>query len=338
MLIKLGLKVAVLAMAAWVGSQALYRGDRVAIDRSCKGCGPGKMGGRADYDVESGINWTQRVRYKGQVRATRNQFSSSPQPKRATTRKQAPTLAPSEAPSDSKEPSSFDNCYIITLERDTRRVAHVRNQVDNDFPGASIYWAIDGKNVTDNQIAAWQDEGFLGKRLTGFMDPAKPVGKPKISCLMSHVRLWQQLLQEPRDDAFYFILEDDTSPSLDFHTRYFEVLQELSDLSWDWVYLAIHPTWRHGNTLKIPGKTVINKAPRMVGNAGYLLSKRGAAKLMKKMFPCSLPKDQAIRILIQNNELEAYIVKTDLILVLGQQGQGFNKKLNRTFPSNIWPK
>lgn len=60
---------------------------------------------------------------------------------------------------------------------------------------------------------------YLAKRLSGLMDPTKVVGKPKIACLMSHVRLWEQLVCDPSPDAFYLILEDDVYVAADFHER-----------------------------------------------------------------------------------------------------------------------
>jgi GR25 family glycosyltransferase involved in LPS biosynthesis len=120
------------------------------------------------------------------------------------------------------------------------------------------------------------------------------------------------------------------------------VLKDLKGIAWDWVYLAIHPTFKRLNKLALEGKDFINQAPRMVGNAGYLISKRGAKKLLDLMFPCSLPKDQAIRILVVDRKIDAYIVKTDLVGVKGQQGMGFKGGLDRdpsrVFQSNIWNK
>ena len=97
-----------------------------------------------------------------------------------------------------------------------------------------------------------------------------------------------------------------------------------------------------GNKLVLDGKSYINQAPRMVGNAGYLLSRDGARKVLKLALPCSQPKDQAIRILVTSRQIDAYIVKTALIGVKGQQGEGFSKSLrndpSRVFKSNIWEK
>lgn len=68
------------------------------------------------------------------------------------------------------------------------------------------------------------------------MAPDTPVGKAKSACLMSHVRLWERLVEQPgADDSFYMILEDDTVPSADFSARFPDVLAELADQPWDWV-------------------------------------------------------------------------------------------------------
>ena len=60
------------------------------------------------------------------------------------------------------------------------------------------------------------------------------------------------------------------------------------------------------------------------------------------MLPCSEPKDQAVRILVRDKKLDAYIVKRQLIAVKGQQGRGFegSKKADptRIWKSNIWDK
>ena len=53
------------------------------------------------------------------------------------------------------------------------------------------------------------------------------------------------------------ILEDDVFPTADFDQRYPMVLRDLEGVDWDWVYLAIHPTWRHLNKLEVdPASTL----------------------------------------------------------------------------------
>ena len=59
----------------------------------------------------------------------------------------------------------FNNTFIITLGRDAGRVAHTSDQAKTVFPGASIFWAYDGKDVDQTQIEQWQEEGYLNKTM-----------------------------------------------------------------------------------------------------------------------------------------------------------------------------
>jgi GR25 family glycosyltransferase involved in LPS biosynthesis len=128
-------------------------------------------------------------------------------------------------------------------------------------------------------MAAWREEGYIPEqRLLQSQMKHFPA---KISCLMSHVRVWEQLAEETDPDAFYLIIEDDAYPAPGFEARYKGVLNELRGVAWDWMFLAIHPNFAKYNHIAVDGKNLINHAPPMVGNAGYLLSRRGALKLMR---------------------------------------------------------
>ena len=48
----------------------------------------------------------------------------------------------------------------------------------------------------------WQRDKYLGRTLKRSMDPNQPVGRPKIACLMSHVRVWEQLANDPDPDKY----------------------------------------------------------------------------------------------------------------------------------------
>lgn len=235
----------------------------------------------------------------------------------------------------------FNNTFIITLGRDTARVVHVRNQTENVFPGASIFWAYDGQNLTQAQITQWQVEGYLNATFEelSIMNPSKPIGRAKIACFMSHIRLWERLTAEPADDAFYMVMEDDVLPSEDFHTRYPLVLAELADQPWDWVHLHIHPRFASSNRAAIPGKQLINRAIKQWASHGYLISKRGARKLLKLMLPVSAPKDTSFDLLLSMDFIEAYMLKEALVASIGQLTSEFHKDIatnpDLVFRSNI---
>lgn len=231
----------------------------------------------------------------------------------------------------------FNNTFFVTLRRDAARVAHVASQIEHVLTGASILWAFDGRNISDGQIDHWKSDGYirtnLDIQLGSQMDPSTHVGSAKIGCLMSHVQLWERLASEPHNDAFYMVLEDDTITTADFDTRYPKLLAELDDLPWDWVFLYVHPMFASKNIYSIPGKQLLNRGVAQWGSQGYLVSKRGARKLLDLMLPCPIPNDMALAQLITDKKIQAFITKESLIQNIGQlKGRG----TLGTFGSNIW--
>lgn len=147
-------------------------------------------------DVASGIDWVSRAAFKaGVAAATRDvqrkhehlvvsgsdtpSVSSMVESKDSKCAAQAATALASPPPSASHPHGnitaesatatpSYNNCYVVTLQRDTVRVEHIRNLTSTDLRGGHIVWAIDGRNVSDAQVNTWQQEGYVwhaGKHL-----------------------------------------------------------------------------------------------------------------------------------------------------------------------------
>jgi GR25 family glycosyltransferase involved in LPS biosynthesis len=157
------------------------------------------------------------------------------------------------------------------------QIEHTQIEHSNKKTG----WAIDIRNVSAATTAAWRVEGYIPEH-DEFEYQMKRY-PAKVACLMSHTRVWEQLAEEANPDAFYLILEDDANPIPGFDAQYKGVLKELRGEDWDWVFLSIHPRFAKLNTNVIDGKMLINRAPPMVGNAGYLLSRQGAHKLLRQV-------------------------------------------------------
>ena len=69
------------------------------------------------------------------------------------------------APLDFKTALDFRNAYIITLKRDEVRTEHVVNLTKSTFFNSNIYWAIDGKNISDATITQWKRQKYLANNL-----------------------------------------------------------------------------------------------------------------------------------------------------------------------------
>ena len=183
--------------------------------------------------------------------------------------------------------TTFNNTFIVTLQRDVARVSLVIN-VTNVLKGSNIVWAIDGKHPSiETMIGTWTSQHYIAKNLKHLMDPRYSFGKAKIACLMSHLRVWEHLAHNPDAESYILIMEDDAYPEPGFATKLQKVLGELKSLpvQWDWVYLSVHPRFAHLNTKNISCMQYINLSPRMVGNAAYLLSRQGARKILTQAVP-----------------------------------------------------
>ena len=139
-------------------------------------------------DVASGIDWVSRAAFKAGVAAATRDVrrkhehlqSGSDAPSVSmlavsTASKcaaQAATALASPPPSASHahgrfmaegatSTPSYNNCYVVTLQRDAVRVEHIRNLTSTDLRGGHIVWAIDGRNVSDKQVDTWQQEGYV---------------------------------------------------------------------------------------------------------------------------------------------------------------------------------
>lgn len=73
----------------------------------------------------------------------------------------AAVLEGDTAAADGTAAVPYNNCYVVTLQRDALRTEHVRNLTSVDLRGGNIVWAIDSVNVLDEQIVTWQHEGCV---------------------------------------------------------------------------------------------------------------------------------------------------------------------------------
>jgi GR25 family glycosyltransferase involved in LPS biosynthesis len=127
-----------------------------------------------------------------------------------------------------------------------------------------------------------------------------------IGCYLSHRNFWQDTLKSPF--GFQIVLEDDVVVADDFMDRIQEVLQELEDCeetrngNWDVVLLGalgcVHPEGKHGvnriaDFMAGGGRKRRLVTPhchvprRPMGMHAYLLSKKGAEKLVRQAWYAS---------------------------------------------------
>ncbi|BES98196.1 Glycosyltransferase family 25 (LPS biosynthesis protein) [Nesidiocoris tenuis] len=164
-----------------------------------------------------------------------------------------------------------------------------------------------------------EDVENMGVRLMpGYKDPfhKRPMKKGEIGCFLSHYFLWDEVRSKGYELAA--ILEDDVRFEPFFNQKMRSLLQEVRNLSfeWDLIYLG-RKKLEEKNEEAVEGTNHLVWAGYSYWTLGYLLSARGAAKLiaanpMKNL----LPVDEYLPILYDkhpSDEWKSFYPRRDLV-------------------------
>jgi glycosyl transferase family 25 len=191
-------------------------------------------------------------------------------------------------------PSKPPKVNVINLDRDGDRWTAVFDELTSaGVPAGAIqrFPAVHGKNLTRMELEA--DCTALARR---FCTPGM------LGCFLSHRNLWLKILREP--EPYQMVLEDDVIPVSDFPTRVQQCLEELqrhpqTAETWDVLLLGafscVHPDQRYGMFRVQAILLGDGRKPRFVtphchvphrplGTFGYILTKRGARKLLQRAY------------------------------------------------------
>jgi GR25 family glycosyltransferase involved in LPS biosynthesis len=196
---------------------------------------------------------------------------------------------------------------VILLLRDVKRVEHVETHVKPKLKAMKIFPAIDA--MTPDAIDNFVQEYHI--------PILQPIRAGKIGCAFSHISVWRELLQSLNPS--YMILEDDVQPSIDYNDLMIPVLKELP-VTFDILFLYVSPKfYRNDDTIQLPGKNYINKGYYTEDVSAYIISRKGARKLLRKFKAIKEPLDIMITKEIMNDEIEAYTTKKMLFENIGQK-------------------
>jgi GR25 family glycosyltransferase involved in LPS biosynthesis len=164
--------------------------------------------------------------------------------------------------------------YVLNLDR---RPDRWEDFVKNNSHGLKFlnyerFSAVDGniiKNTTQLQ------------RIFNNNDYNMKVGM--VGCLMSHVKMYIQLIYSEYD--MFCIFEDDIEISSNFQNKFLNIMKQLKSVDWDLVYLGHHERNKTENNLTsmpIIQKTNVYQSFKLSlgGTTGYLITKKGAQKLL----------------------------------------------------------
>jgi glycosyl transferase family 25 len=234
--------------------------------------------------------------------------------------------------------------FIITLKTELDRVRWVKSHIlaqISDICCSQLYFAIDGRKMTVQEIRWWIDNNYLKENYKHNPGAGIPFRQGQVGCALSHIRIWERILQEQIPVAC--ILEDDAKITNDNITETLnQVVRELP-ADWDHCNLYHHPKFAkrlNDPTLHLQDHPLIMKAVPMWGTVGYLISQRGVKKLLRYTKPIFNTIDEMIKDLITKNLIKSYMIKVPPIDTIGHtvsnQTQPPPHLTGTTLQSTIW--
>ena len=132
------------------------------------------------------------------------------------------------------------------------------------------------------------------------------VGKGTIGCALSHYSLWKWLVEHPEMDRL-LIFEDDARP-IDSYS--IEMLEKTINSVSEFDIISFGYTTIRGNIEEYNEYVDKFLGGEFFGLQGYLVSRRGAQKLMKNMFPIEFQVDSYIGYIAKfDPEFKLYFTK-----------------------------
>ena len=205
------------------------------------------------------------------------------------------------------------NFYVISLRNDRDRNTHINSIRHSLLPELKILEAIDGTTIDPKFINFLLSKGVLTRRIT------TQYSRGTIGCYLSHVKMWTTIRKHKLQDTV--ILEDDFTINSDFKSRISDICEELPH-DYDICYLFYHPFcykyYKNFNKFEISDKTTIRHYVPTWGLVGYMLSYRGAVKLLELCNTMSGPVDNMVARNILLGKVRAFHSRELLVDTVGE--------------------
>jgi glycosyl transferase family 25 len=178
---------------------------------------------------------------------------------------------------------------VINLARSPQRLKAIKEQLDAINVSFERVDAIDGKNLSDDEMESVSPAGIVSRSYH------RQLSKAEVACSLSHKKAWQRILDDGID--FAIVLEDD----VELLDNFTDVLQLLSDLPHsDWDFIKLYALKRGGgkNIAKrfdFKNQTFVTYHKYPLGFVGQAVSRRGAAALIANLRYVTEPVDGQLK-------------------------------------------
>ncbi len=214
----------------------------------------------------------------------------------------------------------IDKIYMINLKR-KKHVAEkslnkLMNLTDTDenniFSNIEIYEAIDGQLLSKDDI---NNNTTLKAKYTlknpSSYDDIRSVGE--IGCYLSHTNIWKNIVSNNINNCIIF--EDDVIPDKNYEKiiKYLEEIPEDYDIAYLGWWCRKNMINNHKNSYWL--HTDNSDKPNILGLYAYVISNKGAKKLLSKAFPIDVQLDTYVSLYNNTNkDFKRYLSKIQLFI------------------------
>ena len=176
--------------------------------------------------------------------------------------------------------------FVINLARSTERKRHMERVLGSLPLEYEFVEAVDASDLTDEYIREVYDDVACRRNIR------RPLAKTEIACALSHIKVWELMLSRGLEDVF--VMEDDVY--VKDEEAFLEVLKAKYRYPKKWELILFgngnsKVTGRGTPVLRFTRRDVWGrygafKFDRVAWGAwGYLISSKGARKLLKRVKP-----------------------------------------------------
>ena len=180
--------------------------------------------------------------------------------------------------------NNLGSVKVVTLLRRNERVNNVKHQMSRAGIKYDIYPAFDGLSCSDDE--------YYHEQIKNNVFGHSGASKGLLCCSISHIKLLREFIEN--DQEYLTVFEDDIIFPLEFDNQINRIVDNLPD-DFDIVYLG-----HCGITDEIrTSKEVFFKSTGMCTH-GYIVSKRGAERVLQLLTPCFHTLDIVIHTAYRN--------------------------------------
>lgn len=173
--------------------------------------------------------------------------------------------------------------FVISLPGSTERQAAIAAQLERHHLAFSWLEGVNGRALDEAEI----ERVYSRKRAQS--EGGRQLSRGEIGCALSHLKIYQQMTAE--NIGLALVLEDDAALSADFAHELTQVCEAVDWQTHDVALLSHIHKYTLWGARQISGKLRLVRPIRAYNGNGYLLTQRGARKLLAELRPVYQPAD-----------------------------------------------